>query len=314
MLDQVDRAVLATGAANGHRHVTAVIARQRFQPVIQEAMNLLLHLHHVRLGPQEGSNRFVLAGQVPQRGFVVRIGQHAHIEDVVGVGRYTALEGKGLEHQGELLARRCNQRFHVALQLRGADDAGVNDVRLITQRDQQLAFGFNRINQGPAQVGVRRIGDGLRKRVFATRLGITPHQGIGGGVQKQRLDLDALILQQRELRWQQRQGAGVARIHRNRDPACIVLALQRHKRQQQFGRQVVDAEKARILQRMQRHGFAGARHTCDQNDLQLGRFNMHQLAPVLATFPGRAPASSPKPARHRACAPPRPRAARSVRW
>ena len=47
LLHQEHRAVLAAGAADGHRHVAAVVARQRLQPVVEELLDVAVHLLHV---------------------------------------------------------------------------------------------------------------------------------------------------------------------------------------------------------------------------------------------------------------------------
>ncbi len=44
LLHQVHRPVLATGAADGHGDVAAVVPHQSGQPLIQERLDVLLHL------------------------------------------------------------------------------------------------------------------------------------------------------------------------------------------------------------------------------------------------------------------------------
>ena len=98
---------------------------------------------------------------VAQRRHVVRVGQHAHVEHVVGVQRHAALEGEGLEHQRERALRRRDQRLDVALQLRRPDDAGVDHVGAVAQVGQQLAFELDGIDQRALLLGApRRAGPG----------------------------------------------------------------------------------------------------------------------------------------------------------
>src|SRR5882724_5855747 len=65
LLDQEDRTVLAAGTSDGHRHVTAMIARERLQPMVQESLDVAVHLLHVRVLPQERDDRLVPPGQIP---------------------------------------------------------------------------------------------------------------------------------------------------------------------------------------------------------------------------------------------------------
>ena len=62
------------------------------------------HLPHLGLGFEVGDHRFVPTRQRAQHGVIVRVGQHAHIEHIVRIDRYAALEGKGLKHQGQAAA------------------------------------------------------------------------------------------------------------------------------------------------------------------------------------------------------------------
>ena len=105
LLDQVDRAVLAAGAADGHRDVAAVIAHQRMQPVAYELLNVPEHVTHLVVACQVADHWLILAGQVAQAGLVVRIRQHAHIKHEIGVYRHAALESKRFKHQGQLRGR-----------------------------------------------------------------------------------------------------------------------------------------------------------------------------------------------------------------
>jgi hypothetical protein len=67
--------------------------------------------------------------------------------------------------------------------------------------------------------------------------------------------LGAQVLDQRQ---QVRQRAGAAHVHRDRHAGRVALVLQADELAQQLRRQVVDAEEARVFQRMQRHRLARA--------------------------------------------------------
>jgi hypothetical protein len=53
-----------------------------------------------------------------------------------------------------------------------------------------------------------------------------------------------------------RQRAGAAHVDGDGDATIAALRLEPEEVAQQLGRQVVDAEEAGVLERVQRHGFA----------------------------------------------------------
>ena len=101
--------MLATGATNGDRDIAAVVPRQADQPVRQELPNVVQHLHRLGLLLQKRGHCRIAPGLVAQCRIVVRVGQHAHVKDKVGVGRNAALVRKRLKHQCELPTRRADQ-------------------------------------------------------------------------------------------------------------------------------------------------------------------------------------------------------------
>ena len=94
LLHQIHRAVLPTGATNSHSDVVAVIALQGHKPVCDEVLDLLLHLRHFFKFFQLSLDRRIPSGQWAQIVFVMRVGQHAHIKDIVGIHGNAALEAK----------------------------------------------------------------------------------------------------------------------------------------------------------------------------------------------------------------------------
>ena len=147
LFHQIDRAVLPAGAANGHGHIAAVVGVEHRQPVVQKLRNMSLHGLHVGLLPQKVLHRCILAGQRAQLHVVVGVGQHAHIKHIVGIDRNAVLETKGLEHQRHLVGWRLQQLLHIALQLRTAYVAGVDDVGVFADFTKQLALAVDDLNQ-----------------------------------------------------------------------------------------------------------------------------------------------------------------------
>jgi hypothetical protein len=76
-----------------------MVAHHRRQPAFDEIDDLGLHRLHFGLHAQEIGHWRIQSGQGPELGFIVRIGQHAHIEHEVGIHRHAALEAERLEHQ-----------------------------------------------------------------------------------------------------------------------------------------------------------------------------------------------------------------------
>ena len=178
----------------------------------------------------------------------MRVGQHAHVKHIVGVQRYTAFEGKGLKHQGQPARRGRHQGLEISLQLRGADDAGVDDLGLFTYFREQFAFVLDRFNQCPVRVG----GHGARQRVHAAGFRKSSHQRVGTGVQKNRFDRHALSLQGQQLLGYQRQRCGAAHIHRNGHAAGFVFKFECDKTFEQLWREVVHTVVASVFQGVQR--------------------------------------------------------------
>ena len=112
----------------------------------------------------------------------------------------------------------------------------------------------------------RRIG--LRQRMLAPRLGVAAHQGVGGRVEKQRLDDHAHGCERAQPLGNLGQGLRAAHVHGDGHALVVALLLQLDEGQQQLGRQVVDAVVACILDRMQGHGLARSRHAGDEYEFE----------------------------------------------
>jgi hypothetical protein len=152
-------------------------------------------------------------------------------------------------------AGRAQQILDLAAQLGGTDQAGVEHQGLVAQFGQQLAP----VLDGVGQRAVLVVGLLERERVHAPRFRKTAHQGVGGGVEKHRGQVDlltGLVLQLCEPAGQAGQRRGTAHIHGDGHLAGAVALLQRDERLQQFRRQVVHAVKAQVFQRGERHRLA----------------------------------------------------------
>ena len=164
--DQVDGAVLAACAANADSHVAAMVQSQQGQPTLQKLLNVLLHLLHLRHVAQVVGYGLIQTCQRSQIAFIVRVGQHAHIEHIVRVCGHAVLEAKGLEHQRHLPFRRINGLLDIALQLGRFQVAGVDDDRLVAQRTKQIALFFNVLLQCLTFIGCRAGGEWMASAGF----------------------------------------------------------------------------------------------------------------------------------------------------
>ena len=93
-IDEVDRAVLAAGAAHGYGRIAAVVEHHLGQPVVQKPDDVFPHLEHCWLLRQKLRNRRLQPGVAAQIQFVIRIGQHAYIKHVIAVHGNAVFEAK----------------------------------------------------------------------------------------------------------------------------------------------------------------------------------------------------------------------------
>ena len=101
--------MLAAGASNGDSDVAPMVPYQSLQPALKKSFNIPEHVFDLRLRLEELCNRCVPAGLLAQASFVMRIGKHAHIKNVVSVERHPTFEGERLKHQRELGGWRGDQ-------------------------------------------------------------------------------------------------------------------------------------------------------------------------------------------------------------
>src|SRR5512135_3383619 len=104
LLGEIDRAVPAAGAAEGHGEVAAAVAVVAREPLGDEAADVLQHAPHLRLRFEKGYDRPIASGKRTQPLLVMRIGQAAHVEHQIGIERNAVLETEGFEQHRQPLA------------------------------------------------------------------------------------------------------------------------------------------------------------------------------------------------------------------
>ena len=191
----------------------------------------------------------VAPGERAQLAHVVRVGQGAHVEDVVGIEGHAVPVGEAFEYQRQAAVGGAHQLAHPGAQLGRPQVAGVDDGRDIAQVGEQLALELDRLDEGAA----------VGERMGAPRLREAPHQRAGGGVEKDRLDGDAFAAQSRQQRQQVRQRVGAAHVDGDGDAPVAPLLLEAQEVAQQLRRQVVDAEESGVFERVQGHRLCRSR-------------------------------------------------------
>ena len=99
LVDDVDRAVLAAGAADSDGQIAAIAREVLGNPGTDELRDVRDQRRDIGLRFEEADDLGVTAGEVAQRRLPVGIGQRAGIEHEIGVARNAVLEAEGLERQ-----------------------------------------------------------------------------------------------------------------------------------------------------------------------------------------------------------------------
>src|SRR3989338_8505572 len=92
LLGEIHRAMLPTGAADGHGEIAAVVGNIAGKPAFQKITDIAKHVLRGRCVFQKFDARSVVSGERAQRQIVVGIGQAAHIEYQVRVQRNAMFE------------------------------------------------------------------------------------------------------------------------------------------------------------------------------------------------------------------------------
>ena len=91
-LGHVNRAMLATGAAQRYRQIAAMDADILRDPACEERENVIVHLAEQRLPVEKFGDWTVQSGQRSEFGIPVRIRQGAQVKDEVCISRNTVFE------------------------------------------------------------------------------------------------------------------------------------------------------------------------------------------------------------------------------
>ena len=148
LLDEIDRAVLAAGAADRYGQIAALVTFQCRRPAQQEGLDLRDQLGRFRLGGQVVDHRLIAPGQRLELLQVEGVGQHAHVEHEVGVHGHAMLVGEGFEYQRQARGRGLHDVADPGAQLRRAQQRGVDHGGELSQRAQQLALQVDGVDQG----------------------------------------------------------------------------------------------------------------------------------------------------------------------
>jgi hypothetical protein len=249
LLDQVDRAVAAAGAADRNRDVAAAGALAFRQPAVQEAGDVGEHVVHDRVRLQPFDHGGVEAGQLLQFLVPVRVRQAAHVEHEVGVARDAALEPERAKQDRRLGAAAVHTVAHQLAQFvhRGARRVQ-RQVGGRRDRRQQPAFLVDRFAQRHLIAA---------QRVLAARLAVALHQRRVARVQEHDLAGGAGAAQPLDdLRHLAQLVRTVARVDADAEALVDRVAGRDRlfgQRADQAGRQVVDAVVAEVLEHAQRH-------------------------------------------------------------
>src|SRR4029077_12119016 len=98
-LDDVDRAMLAAGAADGDGEIAAIVRFIFRNATVDEAHDVVDQPAYAVLSFKKTHHFRVTAGEAAQARLPVRIRQRACVEHEVGVSRYAVLEPEGLKGQ-----------------------------------------------------------------------------------------------------------------------------------------------------------------------------------------------------------------------
>src|SRR4029077_16407251 len=96
-IDDVDRSMLAPGAADRDREIAAVARLVLRDAAAHEAGDVRNERRDVRLVLEEADHLFVATGEVTQARLPVRVGKRPRVEHEVGIPGDAALEAEGFE-------------------------------------------------------------------------------------------------------------------------------------------------------------------------------------------------------------------------
>src|SRR3954469_23138438 len=253
VLGDHDRAVSPARAADPDRQMSLSLAPVRGQQVVEQRDQPVVEVVQAVRVLDVVAYRAVEPGEVAQLVLVVRIGEEAHVEEEVRVARGAVLEAVRHERHGQLaelaVVGQHLVRHHLA-EPRGGEVGGVDrHVGALLQRLEQLALLLDRARHLPA----------LGERVAAARLLVAVEQHVLAGLEEEQAARRAArpeLLEHLSEALEVRAAAHVAHDGGALDLAALV-GEQLGERGDHLGRQVVDAEVARVLEAGHRLRLAG---------------------------------------------------------
>ncbi|MNT02571.1 hypothetical protein D3C72_1370750 [compost metagenome] len=181
------------------------------------------------------------------------------------------LEAERLEQQRQPFATVADQFLDPAAQRIGAHIAGVDPVRGLGQRAQQLALHFDRFHQrgvveGGLAAGAHYATVGAdRQRMAPARLGVALHQRVRAGREEQHLDL-VLAGERTHGIGQLVERLAAADVGGNAQVRIALAGEVAGQFRDELRRQVVHAVVPRIFEDVQRDGLAGTGNAGDEDD------------------------------------------------
>src|SRR5258706_5499134 len=264
LLGEIDRAMPATGAADGDGDVAAVLAHDLRQPALEEPAHVVQPARNLSIRLQVVDDRRFAAGERPQLRVIVRVGQHAAVEHPVRIQRNAVSIGEGLEEQGE---RRAVEAEEIA-------DPVLQHARLQLARVDAAAERRDALEEAPLTLD--RLGEGLalaREGVSPAGLGKAPEERRLARLEVEHAAVDAARAQLLDVLRQRRQRCA-ARIDADGGLVMSGFGEEIHRFHQEIGRQVVDAVVAAVFQDFQRDALAGAGESADEHQLHYWSFSI----------------------------------------
>jgi hypothetical protein len=102
-VSHINRSVLATGAANSHGEITAVIGLEFGDPAGQKANYIGEHRGYIHLAFQKLNDVWIPAGLHPQFPFPMGVGKAAYIENKICILWGATLKPKALKQNRHML-------------------------------------------------------------------------------------------------------------------------------------------------------------------------------------------------------------------
>src|SRR5215210_6225691 len=259
-----DRSVAAARAPDRHDQVGPALADVLRQQVVEQRDRAAVELVEPAVAGDVVDDPRVEAGQHAELRLVVRVGQEAHVEGEVSVARRPVLVPEGREGDREPSRRlRLEQLVgDLAPQHRRAQPARVDDrVGELADRRERLGLAADAVDQ---------VARG-RERVAPARLLVPAEERLVVGAEVDHAVRDLVRAQRLDHPREAAEELAAALVGDDGRPLDLraVVHEQPRQRPDHLGRQVVDAEVARVLEdvhrgRLARAGLPGDDHEVDE--------------------------------------------------